>query len=279
MDFDHTWRALVRPGDGDSFFALRPLPAFDPRATAFDAKIAWWLAEMSRLIYRDDRAAGWPDTPSRMTILKKVRAKELTFVRRKNAQWALNRVDGAVPVAVLVFRGSSGFENWLANLKVIQSPWECGGQVHSGFKAIFLEIRDELAAILRSIAAPVIFTGHSLGGALAVLAASLWRPMATYTFGAPRVGDAVFRDSLSRQSIFRIANERDIVPSVPPSRIPFEFCHIGESVLFQIPEESVDADITSVDDSRLFAYPPRVLSEHAPINYSVSLARHLEADT
>jgi hypothetical protein len=278
MDFDHTWRALLRPGDGDSFFARRPLPAFEPRAAAFDAKNAWWLAEMSRLIYRSNRAAGWPDTPSRMTILRKVRIKELTFVRRKNAQWALNWVEGAVPVAVLVFRGTSGFDNWLANLKVIQSPWECGGQVHSGFKAIFLEIRDELEAALRSIAAPVIFTGHSLGGALAVLAASFWRPMATYTFGAPRVGDAVFRDSLSRQSIFRIANERDIVPSVPPSRIPFEFCHIGESVLFKIPDESVDPGTTPVDNSRLFAHPPRVLSEHAPINYSASLVRHLEED-
>jgi triacylglycerol lipase len=278
MNFDHTWRALLRPGDGDSYFALRPLPAFDLRAPAFDAKIAWWLAEMSRLIYRSNRAAGWPDTPSRMTILRKVGIKELTFVRRKNAQWALNRVEGAVLVAVLVFRGTSGFENWLANLKVIQSPWERGGKVHSGFKAIFLEIRDELEAVLRSIAAPIIFTGHSLGGALAVLAASFWRPMATYTFGAPRVGDSVFRESLSRQSIFRIANQRDIVPSVPPSRIPFEFCHIGESVLFQIPDECVDSNTTSVDNSRLFAYPPRILSEHAPINYSASLVRHLKEE-
>jgi hypothetical protein len=278
MDFDYTWRALLRPGDDDRFFALRPLPAFEPRAAAFDARIAWWLAEMCRLIYRNNRAAGWPETPSRMTILREVRIKELTFVTRKSAQWALNWVEGAVPVAVLVFRGTSGFDNWLANLKVFQSPWESGGLVHSGFKAIFLEIRDELEAVLRSIAAPMIFTGHSLGGALAVLAASLWRPMATYTFGAPRVGDAVFRNSLSRLSIFRITNERDIVPSVPPSRIPFEFCHIGESVQFQIPDENVDQDNPAVDNSRLLAYPPRVLSEHAPINYSVSLVRHLEED-
>ena len=36
----------------------------------------------------------------------------------------------------------------------------------------------------------MLYTGHSMGDALAILAASLRRPRAVYTFGAPRMGDA-----------------------------------------------------------------------------------------
>ena len=64
---------------------------------------------------------------------------------------------------------------------------------------------------------PVFITGHSLGGALATLAAAnlSGRSLATcYTFGAPRVGDKRFSDCL-RTPVYRVVNPLDTVPLVP----------------------------------------------------------------
>ena len=61
--------------------------------------------------------------------------------------------------------------------------------------------------------------GHSLGGALAVVATwyqSSARLAACYTFGAPRVGDHGLIDRF-RTPIYRIVNGPDPAPFVPPS--------------------------------------------------------------
>ncbi|VDO78638.1 unnamed protein product [Heligmosomoides polygyrus] len=71
----------------------------------------------------------------------------------------------------------------------------------------------------------LIFTGHSLGGALAALAAARTvkqglRPgdqVTMYTFGEPRVGDITFArnfDSMIKNS-YRVVFRRDIVPHLP----------------------------------------------------------------
>ena len=80
--------------------------------------------------------------------------------------------------------------------------------------------------------------GHSLGGALAVLAAYRLShcegPGAptvggVYTFGQPRVGNSALAKSCSlelSQRIFRYVNSSDIVPLVPPAK-PIEYEHFG----------------------------------------------------
>ena len=80
-------------------------------------------------------------------------------------------------------------------------------------------------------------TGHSLGGALAVLlAATLMetgiKVSGLYTFGAPRVGDEEFanrlNDELSDGAHWRVVNEEDLVPHLPPEMF---FCHAGNRML------------------------------------------------
>ena len=66
---------------------------------------------------------------------------------------------------------------------------------------------------------PLYLTGHSMGGALAVLTAcrlaKMGRPaVATYTFGAPRIGDPAFCAGYDLPT-YRVVNRLDLVPEVP----------------------------------------------------------------
>jgi hypothetical protein len=86
-------------------------------------------------------------------------------------------------------------------------------------------------------------TGHSLGGALALLAA--WRLQQqfltvhqVYTFGAPMVGNRVAADAFLREfpnKIFRFVDPVDVVPKLPTvSLITNSYDHcLSEMVLDQ----------------------------------------------
>ena len=305
MRYDASWEALMRPGDGNSFFRPSPRMAahihpFRSDAAGFLPANAWWLSEMSRLIYRrgpEELGEMAPDR-SRNDFLSTAGMRERHFFHKPSVQCGIfSTPPGAKNgFAALVFRGTNGLETWLSNLNTLQVRWPMGGMVHGGFKKEFFRIWAEVAEAMANIDLPFFYTGHSLGGALAVLAASMRPPRAVYTFGAPRVGDPVFAAGLAGVPVYRVANLRDIVPAVPPSRIPFDFRHAGEAILLAAPEidetepetESEENPATATEPGGTFATakgvfstrrllpgPPEFLSEHAPINYTVHLARTL----
>jgi hypothetical protein len=83
------------------------------------------------------------------------------------------------------------------------------------------EVQNQLDSILalRPGSTPV-FTGHSLGGALAMLAAAraALRFPHCYTFGQPRLFDCNFRDWYNYRAgprTWRLVNREDIVPHLP----------------------------------------------------------------
>ncbi len=131
--------------------------------------------------------------------------------------------------AVLVsFRGSYNVGDWLSNLNmsITTRPY---GAVHRGFLAGFQVVQEPLEALLGKYPArPVILTGHSRGGALALIAASEWKDKykiaAIHTFGQPAVGQASFTEFFEKayaRKYYRFVNNQDIVPRVPPW---FEHC-------------------------------------------------------
>lgn len=62
----------------------------------------------------------------------------------------------------------------------------------------------------------IYFTGHSLGGAMAIVSAARSDYIAkVYTFGSPRVGNKAFATSVL-STIYRVTNENDIIPIIFP---------------------------------------------------------------
>ncbi|MBI5592662.1 MAG: lipase family protein [Deltaproteobacteria bacterium] len=271
MSLDTSWNALLRPWISDRYFDVPYACPFETDAPDCSIINAWWLCEISRLIYRQGPDEAGPDAliPTRSEILDGAGLREIeTFANGTNyCALVESRNRTSQPFAVLVFRGTSGFEGWLSNLKAVQTYWPGGGSVHSGFKADFLGLWQKIEPTLSKIDLPLYFTGHSLGGALAILAASVYPARAVYTFGAPKTGDSVFADSLKDARIYRFENDRDIITTVPPSAIPFDFCHVGVPICLK---DDMRTGLES-DSTRGLTDPPEFLSDHAPVNYTIRL--------
>ena len=135
-------------------------------------------------------------------------------------------------VTLVAFCGTDPgvWQNIATDLNTRPSP---NTGVHAGFERAFAGIMADLAPLLTARTKPIMFTGHSLGGALAVLASQHARqagvtPLATYTFGQPRVGGTAFaqgyRPALSATT-YRLVHGHDIVPSLPMSGLGY--CHSG----------------------------------------------------
>ncbi|MBD0267981.1 MAG: lipase family protein [Cyanobacteria bacterium Co-bin8] len=142
---------------------------------------------------------------------------------------------------ILAFRGSQQLNDWRTNFKIRlnqftvladQQPVPPLGRVHRGFLAAWHSVETEVLDYLRKRWTPgsrLWITGHSLGGALAAMAAvSLesqnFQVSGLYTFGQPRIADwklVNYINSKMRDRIFRYANNNDIVPLIPPPILPW----------------------------------------------------------
>ena len=134
------------------------------------------------------------------------------------------------------FRGTepSQMNDVAADLKISKNSAVSGGVVHSGFQ----EELDELwPAVLKELEAnnklknpkKVYLTGHSLGAAMATIAATRTEAECLYTFGSPRVGGKEFAKNLNCPH-HRFVNNNDIVTKVPLKIMGFVHC--GEERYF-----------------------------------------------
>jgi predicted lipase len=142
--------------------------------------------------------------------------------------------------AVVAFRGSEArlregnsdvshiFADWMANFDFAPEPWEQGGNVHRGFKGALDEVWGDLEdhiSNLQKDKRKIWMTGHSLGAALATLAADRYgNVQGLYTYGSPRVGDHSFKEDF-HVNAYRFVNNSDIVTKVPPANM---YLHVGE---------------------------------------------------
>ncbi|HEY9886842.1 MAG TPA: lipase family protein [Candidatus Obscuribacterales bacterium] len=154
---------------------------------------------------------------------------------------------------VLVFRGSQQSADWGTNFKfrmkqfaIVQTQQEAAiptGEVHRGFQDAWQSVEKRVVYQLKQWWTPetqLWVTGHSLGGALAALAATSleyqgFKVAGLYTFGQPRVGDWAFTRQVNAQMgdrMFRYVNNNDVVPMIPPQFNPANpgrlYGHMGQ---------------------------------------------------
>lgn len=151
-------------------------------------------------------------------------APETVLLLDREACQAYAWVSGGL--AHLVFRGTDDALDMLANLDTRQqAAFVAGARVHSGFLHRYMAVRDEARHFFDGHDfTSLVVTGHSLGGALATIAALdladayPWASVGCVTFGAPRVGNATFAahfDARLGARHWRVFHERDPVPMLP----------------------------------------------------------------
>ena len=135
MDLDHSWNALLRPGAATEYFDVDDPERVRIDTPGFDSTNAWWFAELSRWIYRQefDDVGASANRPRRPGILEAANLKELRFFNRGGTRCAIveSKNHGGELFGVLAFRGTSTFGDWLSNLKTLFLSVGQGLDLHS----------------------------------------------------------------------------------------------------------------------------------------------------
>ncbi len=112
-----------------------------------------------------------------------------------------------------------------SHLLLMEHPLTAYCLVHSGFQSALNRVWDQVAGYVaeyrrRQPTAEICLTGHSLGGALALLTYSRFADpnLSVYTFGCPRVGSTAFARRVARNAgkgHYRVVNFNDAVTHIP----------------------------------------------------------------
>ena len=149
-------------------------------------------------------------------------------------------------VVYVTFRGTSSLKDALDDLDIKRTRVSGKIKVHKGFYKQFQSVQIKITKILLKLtenASRIIFTGHSLGGALAQIAAAYYGDVledifvTCYTFGSPRVGNKYFVEWFSKNvnEHVRVVNDNDPVPMIPTM---FYWTHT-DNISVKLTEDSV----------------------------------------
>lgn len=166
---------------------------------------------------------------------------------------------------VIALRGTATCLEWAENMRATQvqitagdngsssarAKVECGfwslyktGGAHfpSLSEAVLGEIQ-RLMELYKGETLSVTVTGHSLGAALALLAADELStcdphvpPIAVFSFGGPRVGNRSFADRMRENGVkvLRVVNAQDLITKVPGMPVlddmPWAYSHVGSEL-------------------------------------------------
>jgi len=207
-------------------------------------------------------AAAWAyaDEPAFAKVMERrgLQSSPATFVEVVNDAMFVCAKAYVQPVksgAIVSFRGTepTNVINWLANATLQKTAFHAKppgvphGYVHGGFYRNARAIWPEVVETLHELKPEWIYlTGHSYGGALAVLAGALladyvrekpdgfgrlWgKVRGIFTFGQPMVGDEDFVDSYKAtvgERLVRFVYAHDIVPHLPPKTAGWAPKHLG----------------------------------------------------
>lgn len=195
-----------------------------------------------RLEWNSEAEADWPvvgtlATISEIAYLPPVDAKKsygdmgFTEFMPVVAGSMIGYVISVEDATVVAFRGTDFDEasDWIANLGRSATD-TLHGQIHTGFYDAYMSMKPQVMALLKGRKSKYLWiTGHSLGGALALVCAYDLNESENIeingliTFGQPMVARkplAEYLDGLLLGRYARFVNDADIVPRVPPSHAP-----------------------------------------------------------
>ncbi|WP_316347470.1 lipase family protein [Desulfuromonas acetoxidans] len=241
----------------DGYFSDTALIKTPPiKRAAYSDRTAWLLAEISRLVYeplpceessaalipaiRDAIDKGEEDTvlealisrarrqgihPDNgvVEVLKKGRFDLVESFAENGTEAMLAKLqpdDDFPGMVILAFRGTQpNIKDVLTDVKAdLVNAEACNGRVHRGFQDAFKPLQKRISdALAHHQGIPLYITGHSLGGALALLATRLLcndSIGACYTYGCPRVADDNFFKGI-KTPVYRVVNAADGVAKVP----------------------------------------------------------------
>jgi len=241
-----------------------PFSSFNSQASTYDANNAYLLAQLCVETYRrtkveklggkDENNDDWRKRVKQEASAWGFASEHVYCFNYKGSQAILLADASKIIVA---FRGSEERSDWQVNMNRLKNKEISKNYnicLHSGFcnylnniwkpyndsegkveaKGIQAIIQHEMKESPKSL----WFTGHSLGGAVAVLAAAscIWNnsPIevsGVYTYGQPRVGDLRFAklyNSRLKSKTFRFVNNNDVVTRIPTWAPIFFFAHVGQ---------------------------------------------------
>ena len=277
----------------DLYYPAKFLDAFPAQRPKSEAELCAWMAWLS---YRDQ----YPDFAfDRNGITQKLSTWDFQptgfFESRGHDRnggthcfVALqDDTNKANKLAVVSFRGTDKDDptDLLDDVEAKLVDWKGGGQVFDGFQDALAEIEADLFPAVRALDCRLLFTGHSLGAALATLLAGIIAPSALYTIGSPRVGDRDFVASLAGVKNYRYVDCCDAVTQLPPTLLGY--AHLGQALYIDRnrnvnenpSDDFIAADRLQAQTDYLVQYAWKIgnvavrdLADHAPINYVTAIA-------
>jgi len=274
----------------------------EPRDGALNLRNAWWLMDAAFLAYSN------PATIS--SEFQKIAGAAVHVVPGKRSTQCY--VASTNDWIVLAFRGTQVDDfwqsvlDWTIDARCVPVLDAHGDSVHAGFKSAIEEVWADVSDHIRTLQSrqrrPLWICGHSLGAALATVAANLCADdpalgfAGLYTFGSPRVGDRHFGAEIRPATVFRFQNDSDLVTHVPLGLV---FEHVGAlqfidgsghlhanvdrgtQLLLEAGAAMSPTAAHSVGGLLKEAAPdvplPGFLADHAPINYAILVWNCYEA--
>ncbi len=227
--------------------------AYNNFPTNFDINRALELANLSNEAYAQYKA--WQNKQNWKLPNGYALESSLDAVYEKD-NMPLGFIASKLQDIYIVWRGTQDIEEWIEDAKFDQikcSFLNNSEKVAQGFDQMYVTgdakvdspqkiVMDYLVKLAAGSYKNLWITGHSLGGALAILNAcdivanTIHTDASIYSFAAPRVGDANFATTFDNTVgiSWRVVNSNDEIPRLPPDYCPpilhtFHYEHVNRS--------------------------------------------------
>mmetsp|Transcript_17905 Transcript_17905/g.41753 ORF Transcript_17905/g.41753 Transcript_17905/m.41753 type:complete len:410 (-) Transcript_17905:45-1274(-) len=270
-------------------------PEVDTSAFRYDPNVTSVVTQLARAAFCSP-TANWTCTPCRASGVKiqpgalqaihgdEVLDDDSTFLYVAK----MAEPESFAGKCVVAFRGTRNFDNTITDLEwnsaEVPASWKCKGcHAHAGYLQTLVQVEEKLMAAIQdsgcSRTEGIVMAGHSMGAALATLAAWLlqekhsYKLTTVYAFESPRVVDVAFAKEFDekvgkRVPTWRLTHYPDLVPFLPLESVAF--MHVQREVFFH-KHSTTPILCDGVDDKKcMMGHPVPLLTfkdEHCRLPY------------